>query len=81
MAKYSTTSQTRRVTGNLEQLEHAPMGDERARRIDDALSSLVEALIPPSPGEDERHADALALARSIIDRYAVYLHLLVVGLY
>ena len=48
------------------------MGDERAQRLDDALSSLVDTLIPVLPGEDEatadeRHDDALDLARSIID--------------
>lgn len=50
------------------------MGDDRAQRLDDALSSLVDTLIPSFPGEDEatadeRHDDALDLARSIIDGY------------
>ena len=49
------------------------MGDEKAQRLDDALSSLVDILIPDRPDEDEttadeRHDDALELARSIIDK-------------
>ena len=49
------------------------MGDEKAQRLDDALSSLVDILIPALPGEDEasadqRHDNALELARSIIDK-------------
>lgn len=49
------------------------MGDEKAQRLDDALSSLVDILIPALPEEDEaaadeRHDDALELARSIIDK-------------
>ena len=49
------------------------MGDEKAQRLDDALSSLVDILIPVLPGEDEasadqRHENALELARSIIDK-------------
>ena len=48
------------------------MGDEKAQRLDDALSSLVDTLIPVLPDEDEatadeRHDDALDLARSIIE--------------
>ena len=48
------------------------MGDEKAQRLDDALSSLVYALIPIPTDEDEaiadqRHEDALDLARSIIE--------------
>ena len=48
------------------------MGDERAQRLEDALSSLVDTLIPFPPDEDEetadeRHDEALALARSIIE--------------
>ena len=50
------------------------MGDERAQRLDDALSSLVDTLIPALPDEDEatadeRRDDALDLARSIIEGY------------
>ena len=50
------------------------MGDEKTQRLDDALSSLVDTLIPVLPDEDEaiadeRHDDALDLARSIIDEY------------
>ena len=49
------------------------MGDEKAQRLDDALSSLVDILVPALPDEDEasadqRHDDALELARSIIDK-------------
>ena len=49
------------------------MGDEKAQRMDDALSSLVDILIPALPDEDEasadqRHDNALELARSIIDK-------------
>lgn len=51
---------------------NAHMGDEKAQRLDDALSSLVDTLIPAFPDEDEaatdeRHDDALDLARSILD--------------
>lgn len=53
------------------------MGDEKAQRLDDALSSLVDILIPALPDEDEaaadeRHDDALELARSIIDKCVAY---------
>lgn len=49
------------------------MGDEKAQRLDDALSSLVDILVPTLPDEDEaaadeRHDDALELARNIIDK-------------
>lgn len=52
------------------------MGDEKAQRLDDALSSLVDVLIPISPDKDEatadeRHDDALDLARSIIEGYVL----------
>ncbi|KAI9881450.1 MAG: Microtubule-nucleating Tub4p (gamma-tubulin) complex component [Pleopsidium flavum] len=48
------------------------MADEKAQRIHDALSSLVDALIPTIPDEDEadadeRHDNAVDLARSILD--------------
>ena len=33
------------------------MGDERAQRLDDLLSSLVNNLIPILPDEDEATAD------------------------
>lgn len=47
------------------------MGDEKTRRFDDALSSLVDNLLPSVKDEDEatadeRHDDALDLARNII---------------
>ena len=50
------------------------MGDEKARRIDDALSSLVSALIPTLPDEDEafveaRHDEGLELARRILEKF------------
>ena len=56
----------------LEGQENASMGDERARRFEDALSSLVDNLVPGLDEEDEatadgRHYDALDLAKSIID--------------
>ena len=49
------------------------MGDEKAQRLDDALSSLVDILIPALPDEDDaladqRHDNALDLARSIIEK-------------
>ena len=49
------------------------MGDDKAQRLDDALSSLVDTLIPLHAGEDEstadeRRDDALALDRRIIDK-------------
>lgn len=52
------------------------MGDEKSQRLDDALSSLVDSLTPDLPYEDEatvdeRREDALDLARSIIDRWAI----------
>lgn len=48
------------------------MGDERARHIDDALSSLIDQLIPFSQDEDEaldqeRHDNGVELAKSIIE--------------
>ena len=51
------------------------MGDGRAQRFDDALSSLVENLIPTREDEDdatadERHHEALELAKNIIDEYS-----------
>ncbi|KAI9813231.1 MAG: Microtubule-nucleating Tub4p (gamma-tubulin) complex component [Pycnora praestabilis] len=51
------------------------MADDTAQRIDDALASLVDAIIPIVADEDEgtadeRHDDALELARSILDEYA-----------
>ena len=44
-------------------------------RVNDALSSLVSALIPALPEEneasaDQRHADALDLAKGILSEYA-----------
>ena len=52
------------------------MSDEKAQRLDDALSSLVNTLIPTLLDEDEatadeRHDDALDLARSIIEGYTL----------
>ncbi len=50
------------------------MGDDRAQRFEDALSSLVDVLVPGLPDEDEdvaddRHDDALEQARNIIDAH------------
>ena len=50
------------------------MGDERSRRVNDALSSLVQTFVPPLQDEDkaiaeERHEEALDLAKSIIEGY------------
>lgn len=47
------------------------MGDDRARRFDDALASLVDNLVPALEGEeeataDQRHDEALELASNII---------------
>ena len=49
------------------------MGDEKAQRFEDALSSLVDVLVPALPDEDEdaaddRHDNALEHARNIIER-------------
>jgi len=48
------------------------MGDEKAQRFDDALSSLVDILVPTQSDEDEiiadeRHDDALDFARNIVE--------------
>ena len=48
------------------------MGDAKAQRYEDALSSLVDNLVPPLEDEDdatadERHESALDLARNIIE--------------
>lgn len=50
------------------------MVEEKTQRLDDALSSLVDTLIPALPDEDdatadERHDHALDLARGIIEGY------------
>lgn len=50
------------------------MGYDKARRFDDALSSLVDILIPTLPDEDEvaadeRHDDALDFAKGIIEKW------------
>ena len=52
------------------------MGDEKAQRLDDALSSLVDTLVPILPDEDEatadeRHDDALNLARGVIEGHVL----------
>lgn len=56
--------------------ESAAMSEELAQRIDDALSGLVDAFLPPIPGEDqeideERRDNAFDIARNVIDRYAL----------
>lgn len=48
------------------------MGDEKTRRVNDALSSLVDLFIPLSQEEDEaldkeKHDNGVELARSIIE--------------
>lgn len=48
------------------------MGDVKARRVDDALSSLVQSFLPSSPNDDasvseKRGQEALDFARSIIE--------------
>ncbi|KAI9709213.1 MAG: hypothetical protein M1812_007736 [Candelaria pacifica] len=48
------------------------MSDDRAKRIDDALASLVDIIIPTDPDEDEattdeRHDRALDLARDVLE--------------
>lgn len=48
------------------------MGDEKARRVDDALSTLVQSFLPSSPNDDvivreKRGQQAIDLARSIIE--------------
>ncbi|KAI9738322.1 MAG: Microtubule-nucleating Tub4p (gamma-tubulin) complex component [Cirrosporium novae-zelandiae] len=48
------------------------MAEERAKRINDALSSLVDSLIPVYPDDDEevadeRHDNALELARHVVE--------------
>jgi gamma-tubulin complex component 3 len=50
------------------------MADDRVRRIDDALASLVDSLLPPPSSDDddntvdERHGNALELARRILQK-------------
>lgn len=49
------------------------MAEERKQRIDSALSSIVDAILPTSPDEDdvmadERHEAALERVGKIIDR-------------
>ena len=50
------------------------MADDRSRRIDDALASLVDSLLPPPSSDeddnalDERHDNAVELARSILQK-------------
>lgn len=50
------------------------MSHDREQRIGDALSSLVDTLIPIIDGEDdavadERHDNALDLAKNLLERY------------
>lgn len=52
-----------------------PMGDERSRRVDDALSTLIARLVPQNPDEDdatadERHEHKFDLAKNIIEGYS-----------
>lgn len=53
-------------------LGNARMGDEKARRVDDALSTLVQSFLPSLPNDDlivreKRGQKAINLARSIIE--------------
>ena len=51
------------------------MGDEKARRVEDALTSLVKILVPPLRSDEENTVDrerrnnALNLAKNIIEGY------------
>lgn len=52
------------------------MGDEKRRRIDDALSSLVDSLVPYSQDEkssleEDQPRHAFELAKKILERYLV----------
>lgn len=61
------------------------MSHDREQRIGDALSSLVDTLIPVIDGEDdavadERHDNALDLAKNLLERcesFYMRLHLLI----
>ena len=60
------------------------MGDAKARRIDDALSSLVNHLIPALSDEDEaltdeRRDEGLDLARNILEGFVLSCVLLLVS--
>ena len=49
------------------------MGDDRSQRIDAALSTLVDLLVPLSPEDDfdtaaDGNETALSLAREILER-------------
>ena len=51
----------------------ATAADDQAKRVDDALASLIDAFIPRVPEEDpdtdgERRSAAFERARSLIDR-------------
>lgn len=73
--KYKTFEESRQHPFKRIQLVgNARMGDDKAKRVGDALSTLVDALIPSAGNEDEsaieeRREDALELAKSIIDGY------------
>ena len=61
------------------------MADAKAQRYEDALSSLIDNLIPASDDDDdaiadERHETALDLARTILDEYVDRLCLCMVSL-
>ncbi len=50
------------------------MGDERSRRVDDALSTLIARWVPQNQDEDdatadERHERTFDLAKNILERY------------
>ena len=49
------------------------MATEQSQRVDDALSSLVDAFLPAVPGEDEevddeRRDNAFDLAKNVLER-------------
>lgn len=56
--------------------DNAHMGDERAYRIDGALSGLIKNLIPSLPNDDgsdaeEKLRQAVLFAKSILHRYTL----------
>ena len=75
-ALYPTTVTTFKVqiSSGCDGQENAHMDHERAQRIDDTLSSVIDYLIPILPDEDEKSAEerrdkAHDIARHIIAKY------------
>ena len=61
-----------RAGQSLYSVHRARMGDDKSQRLDDALSSLVDQLIPISQDDDEvaieeRREEALHSARTILE--------------